>query len=149
MAVGALRAAPYKHMFRGCITMRHRKHGKHLNRDRDDRRRLRVALAREMIEHERIQTTRAKAEFVRGTVEKLVTLAKRGLAHENPMRGVHARKIAASRLNNDRVLVQKLFDNIAPRYTERPGGYTRILKLGPRKGDAADMVILEFVDREA
>jgi large subunit ribosomal protein L17 len=129
--------------------MRHRKAGKHLNRDRDDRRRLRVALTREMIEHERIQTTRAKAEFVRGTVEKLITLAKRGLAHENPMRGVHARKIAASRLNNDRVLVQKLFDNIAPRYTERPGGYTRILKLGPRKGDAADMVILEFVDREA
>ena len=129
--------------------MRHRKAGKKLNRDRDDRRRLRVALTREMIEHERIKTTRAKAEFVRGTVEKLITLAKRGLAHENPMRGVHARKIAASRLNNDRVLVQKLFDNIAPRYTERPGGYTRILKLGPRKGDAADMVILEFVDREA
>jgi len=129
--------------------MRHRKAGKHLNRDRDDRRRLRVALTREMIEHERIKTTRAKAQFVRGTVEKLVTLAKRGMAHEDPMRGVHARKIAASRLNNDRKLVQKLFDNIAPRYTERPGGYTRILKLGPRKGDAADMVILEFVDREA
>jgi large subunit ribosomal protein L17 len=129
--------------------MRHRKKGKHLSRDTDDRRHLRLALTRALLQHGRIRTTRAKADFVRGHVEKLITLAKRGLAHENPMRGVHARKIAASRLNNDRVLVQKLFDEIAPRFAERPGGYTRIYKLGPRKGDAADMVILELVDREA
>jgi large subunit ribosomal protein L17 len=129
--------------------MRHRKKGKHLNRDRDDRRHLRVALTMSLLEHERIQTTRAKADFVRGNVEKLITLAKRGLAHEDPLRAVHARMIAASRLNNDRKMVQRLFDTIAPRYAERPGGYTRIIKLGPRKGDAADMVILELVDREA
>ncbi len=128
--------------------MRHRKSGKHLNRDRDDRKALRLALTIALLQHERIQTTRAKADFVRGHVEKLITLAKRGLAHENPMRGVHARRLAASRLNNDRVLVQKLFDTLAPRYAERPGGYTRIIKLGPRKGDAADMVLLELVDRE-
>lgn len=129
--------------------MRHRKKGKHLSRDRDDRRHLRLALTIALLQHGRIRTTRAKADFVRGHVEKLITLAKRGLAHENPMRGVHARKIAASRLNNDRKLVQKLFDDIAPRYAERPGGYTRIYRLGPRKGDAADMVLLELVDREA
>ena len=118
-----------------------------MSRSSDNRRQLRLALTIALLQHGRIRTTRAKADFVRGHVEKLITLAKRGLAHENPMRGVHARKIAASRLNNDRVLVQKLFDEIAPRFTERPGGYTRILKLGPRKGDAADMVLLEFVDR--
>jgi len=129
--------------------MRHRKSGKHLNRSRDHRRALRLALTISLLQHERIQTTRAKADFVRGHVEKLITLAKRGLAHEDPMRGVHARRIAASRLNNDRELVQKLFDTLAPRYAERPGGYTRILKLGPRKGDAADMVLLELVDRES
>lgn len=129
--------------------MRHRKKGKHLGRDRDNRRQLRLALTMALLEHGRIRTTRAKADFVRGHVEKLITLAKRGLAHEDPLRGVHARKIAASRLNNDRVMVQKLFDTIAPRYAERPGGYTRILKLGPRKGDAADMVLLELVDYEA
>jgi large subunit ribosomal protein L17 len=127
--------------------MRHRKAGKHLSRSTDHRRHLRLALTIALLQHGRIKTTRAKADFVRGHVEKLVTLAKRGLAHEDPMRGVHARKIAASRLNNDRVLVQKLFDEIAPRFAERPGGYTRILKLGPRKGDAADMVLLEFVER--
>ncbi len=127
--------------------MRHRKAGKHLSRSTKHRRHLRLALTIALLQHGRIRTTRAKADFVRGHVEKLVTLAKRGLAHEDPMRGVHARKIAASRLNNDRVLVQKLFDEIAPRFAERPGGYTRILKLGPRKGDAADMVLLEFVER--
>jgi large subunit ribosomal protein L17 len=127
--------------------MRHRKAGKHLSRSTDNRRHLRLALTIALLQHGRIRTTRAKADFVRGHVEKLVTLAKRGLAHEDPMRGVHARKLAASRLNNDRVLVQKLFDEIAPRFAERPGGYTRILKLGPRKGDAADMVLLEFVER--
>ncbi|MDL1901306.1 50S ribosomal protein L17 [Anaerolineae bacterium CFX9] len=131
--------------------MRHRVKGKLLNRDTDHRKALRLALTSALIRHERIQTTRAKAEFVRDHVEKLVTKAKQGLvmAEDKPERGVHARRIVASRLNNDRELVGKLFDTIAPRYKERPGGYTRILKLGPRKGDAAEMVLLEFVDRDA
>ncbi len=127
--------------------MRHRVHGKHLGRDSGQRKALRLALTVALLQHERIETTRAKADFVRAHVEGLITTAKRGLAHEDPARGVHARRIAASRLNNDRVLVGKLFDTLAPRYAERQGGYTRILKLGPRKGDAAEMVLLELVDR--
>lgn len=126
--------------------MRHRVHGKHMNRTYDERRRLRMQLLTAMVQHERIETTEAKADFVRGELEKLVTVAKHGLADPDA-RGVHARRIAASRLNNDRDLVGKLFNEIAPRYTSRPGGYTRIYKLGPRKGDAAQMVILEFIDR--
>ena len=85
---------------------------------------------------------------MRGHVEKLISIAKRGLAHEDPMRGVHARRIAASRLNNDREMVEKLFGKLAPRYQDRAGGYTRVLKLGPRKGDSAEMVLLELVDRD-
>ncbi|HVU12376.1 MAG TPA: 50S ribosomal protein L17 [Phototrophicaceae bacterium] len=127
--------------------MRHRVHGKYLGRNSGHRKSLKVNLATALIQHERIETTRAKADFVRAYVEGLITTAKRGLAHEDPNRAVHARRIAASRLNNDRELVGKLFDTLAPRYAERPGGYTRILKLGPRKGDAADMVLLELVDR--
>ncbi|NDJ60608.1 MAG: 50S ribosomal protein L17 [Chloroflexi bacterium] len=128
--------------------MRHRVSGKHLGRDTGQRKALRLALTRALLENERIETTKAKAQFVRGHVEKLITTAKRGLAHEDPARAVHARRIAASKLNNDRALVGKLFDTLAPRYEDRPGGYTRILKLGPRKGDAAEMVLLELVDRE-
>jgi large subunit ribosomal protein L17 len=131
--------------------MRHRVSGKRLNRDTDHRKALRRNLAAALLQHERIRTTEAKAEFVRGYVEKLITTAKRGIAKaeatSNPQTAVHARRIAASRLNNDRVLVKKLFDELAPRYAERSGGYTRMLKLGPRKGDSAPMVLLELVDR--
>jgi large subunit ribosomal protein L17 len=127
--------------------MRHRVKGKHLKRSSDHRRQLRTALMRALIEHERIETTLAKAQFIRDDAEKLVTIAKKGLAAENAQDGVHARRLAASRLANDRELVGKLFDSIAPRFASRPGGYTRIYKLGPRKGDAAEMVLLEFVDR--
>jgi large subunit ribosomal protein L17 len=127
--------------------MRHRVHGKHLGRDSGERKALRLALAIALLEHERIETTHAKAVFVRAYVEGLITTAKRGLAQDDAARGVHARRIAASRLNNDRVMVGKLFDTLAPRYAERPGGYTRIIKLGPRKGDSAEMVLLELVDR--
>jgi large subunit ribosomal protein L17 len=128
--------------------MRHRVYGKQLGRSSDQRRALRRSLAAALLQHERIETTEAKAAFVRDYVEKLITTAKRGLAHSDPNRAVHARRIAASRLNNDRDLVGKLFDTLAPRYESRPGGYTRVLKLGPRKGDAAPMVLLELVDRE-
>ena len=127
--------------------MRHRMHGKHLGRDTGQRKALRRGLAAQLIQHERIQTTQAKAAFVRGYVERLITTAKRGMAHSDPNRAIHARRIAASRLNNDRAIVGKLFDTLAPRYENRAGGYTRVVKLGPRKGDAAEMVLLELVDR--
>jgi large subunit ribosomal protein L17 len=101
-------------------------------------------MTNQFFEHERIQTTRAKAEFIRGFAEKMITLAKRGnKAGDAEM--VHTRRLAAARLGNPE-MVKKLFDDIAPRYAERPGGYTRILKLGPRLGDAADMVLLELVE---
>lgn len=128
--------------------MRHRVAGKKLGRNSAQRKALRLALTRSLLEKERIQTTRAKADFVRGHVEKLITLAKRSKRHDDPARVVHAQRIAASRLNNDREVVQKLFNTIAPRYENRAGGYTRIIKLGPRKGDAAEMVLLELVDRD-
>ena len=132
--------------------MRHRRKGKKLNRSTAHRKALRTNLALALFEHGRIETTKAKAEFVRGHVEKLITTAKRGLAkaeeHDDLSIAVHARRILASRLNNDRVVVQKVFDELAPRYAERPGGYTRIYKLGPRKGDNAEMVILELVEAD-
>ncbi|MCY3719605.1 MAG: 50S ribosomal protein L17 [Anaerolineaceae bacterium] len=128
--------------------MRHHVKGKKLNRDAAQRKALALNLSRELITHERIRTTRAKADFVRGKVERMITIARRGLAHEDPQRAVHARRIVASRLNNDRKLVGKVFDELAPRYEDRPGGYTRIYRLGPRKGDNAPMVMLELVDRE-
>jgi large subunit ribosomal protein L17 len=127
--------------------MRHRVAGKKLGRSGAQRNALRLALLRAVLEHGRIETTRAKADFIRADVEKLITLAKRSKKYEDPMRVVHAQRIAASRLNNDRVMVQKLFTEIAPRFENRDGGYTRILKLGPRNGDAAELVLLELVDR--
>jgi len=132
--------------------MRHRIKGKKLNRSTSHRKALRTNLALALFEHERIETTEAKAKFVRGHVEKLITTAKRGLAkaeeRDDESVAVHARRIVASRLNNDRVMVQKVFDELAPRYANRPGGYTRIYKLGPRKGDNAEMVILELVEED-
>jgi len=132
--------------------MRHRVKGKRLGRDTGHRKALRMNLATALLTNGRIKTTRAKAEFVRGHVEKLITVAKRGLAKaeetDNPAVAVHAQRIAASRLNNDRVVVQKLFTELAPRYADRPGGYTRVYKLGPRKGDNAEMVLVELVAGE-
>ncbi len=131
--------------------MRHRVKGKKLNRDGGHRKALRMNLTMALLKNERIRTTQAKAEFIRGNTEKMITIAKRGLAKAeatgNEQVAVHARRIAASRLNNDRDLIQKLFDDLAPRYASRPGGYTRIYKLGPRKGDNAEMVLIELVDR--
>ena len=127
--------------------MRHRVAGKKLSRSSGHRTALRRNLVTELFRHERIRTTRAKAEAIRGQAEKMVTLAKHGLqaGEDDPTREVHARRLAAGRLN-DPAIVQKLFDEIAPRYSERPGGYTRMLKLGMRKGDAAQMVLLELVE---
>lgn len=132
--------------------MRHRVKGKKLGRDTGHRKALRMNLATALLKNGRVKTTRAKAEFVRGHVEKLITVAKRGLAKAdetgNTAVTLHAQRIAASRLNNDRVVVQKLFTELAPRYADRAGGYTRVYKLGPRKGDNAEMVLLELVDSD-
>jgi large subunit ribosomal protein L17 len=125
--------------------MRHKVAGKKLNRNSAQRNALRRNLVKQLFEHERIQTTRAKAQAVRGQAEKMISLAKRGNAAEDPIKTVNARRLAASRLA-DAAAVKKLFDEIAPRYTERNGGYTRIIKLGPREGDRAEMVILELVE---
>jgi len=124
--------------------MRHRVAGKKLGRSKDQRVALRRNLVKQLIEHERIQTTRTKADAVRGQAERLVTLAKLG-NKAGDAKMVHARRLAAARLN-DAAIVKKLFEDIAPRFDTRPGGYTRIIKLGPRRGDAAEMVILEFVE---
>jgi len=90
-----------------------------------------------VITHERIETTEAKAKAVKPDLERLITLAKRG--------DQHARRQAMARLGQDKYVVYKLFEEIAPRYSERPGGYTRILKLGPRRSDSTEMVLLELV----
>ena len=136
--------------------MRHRVAGKRLNRSSGNRKALRRTLVTALFHHERVETTEAKAKAIRGQAEKLITLAKRGLAAEeqDPARGIHARRLAAGRLDRwvtepDGTVVdilEKLFDDIALRYEDRAGGYTRIYRLGPRKGDAAPMVLLELVE---
>lgn len=131
--------------------MKHQIAGRKLGRTLTQRNGLRRTLLKQLVEHERIKTTAAKARFIRGDLEKLITTAKRGLkasTGETPAakaRGVHARRMAQSQLT-DAQLVKKLFETIAPRYEKRPGGYTRVLKLGPRLGDAAEMVLLELVE---
>jgi large subunit ribosomal protein L17 len=94
-------------------------------------------LSRDVIDHGRIRTTHAKAKALRPEVEKLITLAKRG--------DLHARRQAMAALGQDKFVVYKLFEEVAPRYTDRPGGYTRILKLGPRPSDATEMALIELV----
>jgi large subunit ribosomal protein L17 len=124
--------------------MRHRVAGKTISRGKDERKALRRNLIKQLFEHERIKTTRAKAIAVRGQAERLITLAKNGnSAGEIEM--VNARRKAASQLS-DAEAVKRLFDEIAPRFENRQGGYTRIVKLGMRKGDAAEMVILELIE---
>ncbi len=129
--------------------MRHRVAGKKLSRDYDHRRALRRNLMIALIQNGKIKTTEAKADLIRAEIEKLVTKAKQGLAHPDPARGVHARRIVLARLGNNRDAMLKLFDELAPRFAGRAGGYTRTYKLGPRKGDAASMVQLEFLPAEA
>jgi large subunit ribosomal protein L17 len=124
--------------------MRHQKAGKKLGRKKDERTALRRILIAQLIEHERIETTQTKALAVRGQMERLITLAKRGIK-EGDAKMVHARRLAASRLSNPKA-VTKLFDDIAPRYAERLGGFTRIHKLGPRLGDNAEMVLIELIE---
>jgi large subunit ribosomal protein L17 len=124
--------------------MRHQLAGKRLNRSKGERTALRRILIAQLIEHERIETTQAKALAVRGQAERLITMAKRGIK-EGDSKMVHARRLAAARLSNHQA-VTKLFDDIAPRYADRLGGYTRIVKLGPRLGDNAEMVLIELIE---
>ena len=117
--------------------MRHQKQKGKLSRDSAHRKALLMNLSREVIDHERIQTTQAKAKAVKPELERLITLAKKG--------DQHSRRLAMSRLGQDKGVVYNLFEEIAPRYAERPGGYLRISKLGPRRSDATEMVVLELV----
>ncbi|MEN4041252.1 MAG: 50S ribosomal protein L17 [Anaerolineaceae bacterium] len=125
--------------------MRHQVAGKRLSRTKDQRTGLRRTMIRQLFEHERIQTTRAKAEAIRGEAEKLITLA-RNSAEATDIEKVNARRLAVARLGGGPEIVKKLFDDIAPRYAKRNGGYTRLYRLGPRQGDAAEMVLLELVE---
>ncbi|HUT17552.1 MAG TPA: 50S ribosomal protein L17 [Anaerolineae bacterium] len=126
--------------------MRHRMAGRHLGRNTAQRRALFRNLMTELFRHERIRTTQAKALAVRSEAEKLVTVAKRGHVKRQAQEiDVHERRLAAAVLT-DSLVVRKLFDEIAPRFSERKGGYTRVLKLGPRLGDGSEMVLLELVD---
>jgi large subunit ribosomal protein L17 len=124
--------------------MRHQVAGFHLGRNKDSRTSLRRTLINQLFTHERIQTTHTKALAIRGDAERLITLAKNS-ASATDVEKVNARRQAAAQMS-DADIVKKLFDDIAPRYKTRSGGYTRIVKLGPRQGDAADMVIIELVE---
>ena len=117
--------------------MRHQRTRNKLSRSASHRKALFMNLSREVFNHERIKPTEAKAKAVAPEVEQLITLAKRG--------DLHARRQALSVLGQDKFTVHKLFEEVAPRYAQRPGGYTRILKLGPRRSDATEMVYLELV----
>jgi large subunit ribosomal protein L17 len=119
--------------------MRHGKSGRKLNRTQSHRKAMFANMAASLIKHEQIATTLPKAKDLRPIVEKLVTLAKRG--------DLHARRQAVAQLR-DHGMVRKLFDTIGPRYKDRAGGYTRVLKAGFRYGDSAPLAVIEFVDRD-
>lgn len=125
--------------------MRHQVSGVKLGRSKDQRVALRRTLIKQLFEHNRIETTRAKAEAIRSEAEKLITLAKNS-AEGDATKKVNARRLAAARLA-DANSVKRLFDEVAPRFATRKGGYTRVYKLGPRQGDAAEMVLLELVEQ--
>ncbi len=120
--------------------MRHKISGRKFDRPSDQRRALFRMLVADLLRYERLKTTEAKAKEVRPLAEKMVTLGKDGT--------VHARRQAMAYIN-DKDVVKKLFDDIAPRFSARPGGYTRIIKLGTRVGDGAAMAQLELVERGA
>lgn len=116
--------------------MRHAKKRKRLGTDASHRRAILRNLATEILKHEKITTTQVRAQTVRPVIDKLITLAKKG--------NLHARR-QISELISEEEVIKKLFSEVVTRYEDRPGGYTRILKLGPRKGDAASMVVIELV----
>jgi large subunit ribosomal protein L17 len=126
--------------------MRHKVKGYRLNRDMGHRTAMRRTMIRQLLENERIKTTLPKAKSIQADTEKLITLARNSQdADETKM--MNARRLAVAKLGTgSRPVVQKLFDDIAPRFTSRPGGYTRILKLGPRRSDGAEMALIELVE---
>jgi large subunit ribosomal protein L17 len=124
--------------------MRHQVSGYKLGRSKAARIALRRNLIKQFFTHERIRTTRAKAAAIRGEAERLITIA-RNSAEGSDAEKVHAQRLVASRLG-DNQLNKRLFEEIAPRFASRNGGYTRMLKLGPRMGDSAEMVLLELVE---
>ena len=126
--------------------MKHRVAGRKLGRDSAQRSALLRGLVTELFRHDRISTTQAKARFMRGDAEHLITIAKRGLADGG--NNVHAHRLAA-KVITDPDVTKRLFNDIAPRFAERPGGYTRMIKIGPRVGDGADMVVLELVEKSS
>ena len=119
--------------------MRHKLKGRKLNRTKAHRRALFANLANALFKHEQIKTTLPKAKDLRSYAEKLITMAKKGT--------LHARRLLAGKLRDDAV-VKKLLDTLAPRYKDRNGGYTRVIKAGFRHGDAAPVAIIELVDRD-
>jgi large subunit ribosomal protein L17 len=142
--------------------MRHRVHGRRLSRDSAHRKALLRNLISELICHEQVMTTEAKARMLRPAAEKVITMAKRGLVKgaDNPAAEVHARRLTANKVTRFRTIeddagdhvdidvVQKLFTDIAPRFADRNGGYTRLVKVGKRPGDNADMAVLMLVGNE-
>lgn len=119
--------------------MRHHNSGRKFNRTAEHRKAMFSNMAAALIKHEQIVTTLPKAKDLRGVVEALITLSKRG--------DLHARRVVASRLR-DETMVKKLFETLGPRYQGRPGGYTRVLKAGFRFGDNAPLAVIELVDRD-
>ena len=119
--------------------MRHRQAGRKLNRTSSHRKSLFTNMSQALIKHEQIITTLPKAKELKSVVEKLITLGKNG--------SMHCRRLAFNQLR-DKEIVAKLFDKIATRYTDRRGGYTRVLKAGFRYGDSAPMAVIELVDRD-
>ena len=120
--------------------MRHRIKGRKLGRTAAHRKATLRNMATSLFRHERIETTTAKAKELRPFAERMITLAKRG--------DLHARRLAARKIQ-DREVLGKLFSDLGPRFAERPGGYTRIRKLGHRRGDAAEMALIELVDKSS
>jgi large subunit ribosomal protein L17 len=125
--------------------MRHRVVGKKLSRTKEQRLALRRNLITDLFRYGAIQTTEAKIEAIRGQAEKMITSAKRAAASGDPLKVVNARRLAARTLTDPEV-TKKLFDEIAPKYAERPGGYTTVRKLGRRVGDAAPIALLELIE---
>lgn len=122
--------------------MRHRLSGRKLNRTSSHRKAMFINMASALLKHEQIKTTLAKAKDLRPIVDRLVTLGKRGPTN------LHARRQAITKLGGDVKLADKLFTTLAERYSDRPGGYTRVIRAGFRYGDNAPMAVIELIDRD-